>query len=155
MHCLSIYAMQQIYNGNWEGTNSYKNLKIPIGKVLVALEEPENTQWLDEAIIGHHSTKTYMSSSEIKSQLTLVSNESLFNTVAKKMYYIQDSNKNPEVKLKKLLNDAFNRRNKIVHKADRDHSSGIRFDISYEEVNRYILGIKFFIDTLHSKLQDR
>ena len=153
MHCLSIYAMQQMFSGNWEKTKSYKELKIPIEKVLTALEAPENISWLDEAIVIYHSTRSYMSSKEIKSQLTLVSKDDLFKQIANAMYYERVSTDSTLTKLKNLLNLAFDRKNKIVHQADRDHTTGNRFDLNETEVNYFIGEIRKFIDALHSLLQ--
>jgi hypothetical protein len=70
------------------------------------------------------------------------------------MYYVRGGSVRTEVKLKCLLDDAFQRRNKIVHQSDRDHKSGQRFDINFEEVNKFIIEIKRFIDTLNIILQE-
>ncbi len=154
IHSLSIYAMREMYKGNWDKTDSYRNLKIPIEKVMTAIAYPENSNWIEEAIISHHATKTYMSSSEIKSQLTLIRDKSLLKNIADEMYYIQGSDENTEKKLKRLLDDLFKRRNMIAPQTDREHYSGQKNDINKDEVNYFISEISKFVDTLNRILND-
>lgn len=152
MHSLGIYAMEQMYKGNWEKTNGYKDLKIPIDQVMFAIAHPEDTEWIDKAIISHHSSKTYMSSSEIKGQLTLVLRQGIFRKIADKMYYDRSSITKTEVKLETTLNEIFKRRNQIAHQADRNHISGELYEIKKEDVASYIEVIRNFVLTLHDIL---
>lgn len=152
IHSLSIYAMIQMYNGNWEKTSGYKQLKIPVDTVIYAIEHPEKTEWMKEAVVAHHRTKTYMNPSEIKGQFTLVGDGTLFREIAKKMYYDRESNVKPEDVLKQNLNVIFERRNQIAHQADRKHETGDIYDICEDVVRGYIDTVSVFVANLHDEL---
>lgn len=144
--------MEQMYKGNWEKTDGYKDLKIPIDQVMYAITHPEDVDWIDKAIISHHSSKTYMSPKEIKGQFTLVKGKDFFKTIADKMYYDRNSRIKTEDKLKNVLSKLFERRNKIAHQADRDHATGEMFEIERAEVVEYVDTIRLFVQTIHEKL---
>lgn len=152
MHGLGIYAMEQMYRGNWDKTDGYKNLKVPIDKVMYAIEHPEDSLWIDAVIISHHEAKTYMSSSEIKGQFTLIAGNGLFKQVADLMYYDINSRESTEKKLASKLDELFKRRNRIVHQADRDHSIGEKFDICRNDVVTFISTVVEFVDKTHTLL---
>lgn len=152
MHSLGIYAMEQMYNGNWEKTAGYKDLKVPIDKVMDAIGHPEDTSWINDVIVSYHSSKTYMSPGEIKGQLTLILGQGFYKKVADKMYYDRNSHMKTEKKLTKKLQDLFDRRNKIVHQADRNHKSGEEYDIDRQEVAEAIECVELFVNSVHELL---
>ncbi len=152
MHSLGIYAMEQMYHGNWEKTAGYKDLKVPVEKVMDAVSHPENTGWIEDVIVAYHSSKTYMSPGEIKGQLTLILDQGFYKKVADKMYYDKNSHMKTEKKLTRKLKDLFDRRNKIVHQADRDHKSGEEYDIDGQEVTEAIECVELFVNSIHELL---
>lgn len=154
MHCLGIYAMQQMYLGNWNKTEGYKDLKVPIDRVMHAITHPEDSEWIDDVIVSHHASKTYMSPKEIKEQFTLIIGKDFFDKVADEMYYDQTSRVKTDAKLKENLDVLFKRRNKIAHQADRDHKTGNLFDIGKENVESAIDTIKTFVYCTYSLLTE-
>ncbi|HOO32980.1 MAG TPA: HEPN domain-containing protein [Thermotogota bacterium] len=155
IHRLSSFAMIQMSEGNWKKTNSYKNLNIPIEKVLKGLSNPEDLGWLKESIIVHHSSNTYMSSKEIKKQLSLMVEKTLFKSIADKLYYEQGSAEKTVEKLENMLNDVFTRRNQIAHQSDRDHFTGERYEIDKETTEFYLNEVGRFAESLYEELIKR
>jgi hypothetical protein len=149
MHELSIYAMIQMYNSTWKKTGAYENLKIPISTVAEAIKNPENSSWVEEHIIGHHSIKTYMAAQLIKGNLSLL-DKGLFDEVAKKLYV---SESKPSEKLSNVLDSYFQRRNYIAHQSDRDLATIDRHSINHEYVEKTIDEISNFINTLHQCIE--
>lgn len=149
LHCLGIYATEQMYQSNWDKTDGYKDLRVPIGKVMFAIMHPENTDWLEETIIAYHASKTYMSPKEIKGQLTFVVGKGFYKRVADKMYYDIYSRENTEDKLTANLQKIFDRRNRVVHQADREHLTGKEYDVSHEEAELFIGVIEEFVNCIH------
>lgn len=147
MHNLGIYAMQQMYKKNWEKTSGYKDLKVNIETVIVAIENPENDEWIESAIITHHESKTYMLSKEIKGQLTLIFGKGMFDKVAYKLYPDYTL---PGQHLSEVLDKYFSRRNKIAHQADRDHESNNKYSITRDYVEIAIKEIKNFVIALQA-----
>lgn len=155
IHCLSIHASIEMSKDKWTKTGGYRNLVVPIEKVFEAIERPEDTAWIEEVIVGHHSSKTYMSCNEIKGQLSLVSNDTkLFKKIADKMYYVRGGSEKTEKSLKQLLDSIFLRRNKIAHQSDREHGTGRKFDIDKIEVENYVDKISEFVEYLHAFISE-
>ena len=152
MHVLGIYATEQMYKSNWDKTPSYKNLMVPIDKVMYAILHPEEDNWIDEVIISHHSSKTYMSPKEIKGQLTFIVGKDFYKKVADDMYYDKYSRNSTEVQLTDNLQKLYSRRNSIVHQMDRNHSTGLLNDITEEEVECFLDFAEHFINSIHKLL---
>jgi hypothetical protein len=152
IHRLSEFAMIQISEGNWDKTNSYKNFSVPIETVIDALSNPEDLAWIRQTIILYHSSKTFMSSEAIKKQLSLMSNDKLFRSIADKMYCVEGSSEKTDKKLMKLLNDVFKRRNRIAHQSDRDHFTGEQYGIDRQTTEFFINEIFRFAESLYNEL---
>ena len=52
MHRLCIFAMRQMYEGDLDQSDAYRNLMIPVAQVVEALKHPEDQAWVGTAIIG-------------------------------------------------------------------------------------------------------
>lgn len=155
IHCLSIHASIQMSKNAWPKTGGYKNLTVPIEKVFYAIENPEDSTWIKELIVGHHVTKTYMSSKEIKGQISLIiACKGIFKKIADEMYHVQGSNEKTQDKLINLLDGLFDRRNKIAHQSDRNHDTGLKYDIVRTDVENYLDEIPKFVEIFHKKVND-
>jgi len=144
-HRLGMYAMKQMYEGNWHKSIRYRNIKVPINDVMYAIQHPEKTKWVDSAIISYHSSRTYMSPNGIKELLKLIEQD-FFDDIAIEL--------SPKIELETILKEIFGRRNKIVHQLDCDHKTGLSTDIQKSDVERYIDVIEQFVKKLYNKLNN-
>ncbi len=143
LHRLGMYAMKQMYEGSWNKSTGYRNIKVPINDVIDAIQHPEKTKWVDSAIISYHSSRTYMSPNGIKELLKLIGQD-FFDEISKEL--------SPEIELETILKKIFDRRNRIVHQLDCDHKTGLPTDIQKSDVERYIAAIEQFVKKLYDKL---
>ena len=155
MHRLCIFAMRQMYEGDLDQSDAYRNLMIPVAQVVEALKHPEDQAWVGTAIIGYHSTKTYMSSKDIKGQLRMIFNtKGVFDKVACKMYAREDLDRKPEEELSSRLDEYFSRRNKIAHQADCNHETGEQYSIDRSYVETAIRDVDCFVQALQEIIKD-
>lgn len=148
LHRLGMYAMRQMYEGKWDKSASYPNIKVPINDVLYVIEHPKKTKWLDNAIMSYHSSKTYMSPNKIRELLILIG-KNYFDEIAMELY---PNDKSPKDKLEAILKEIFDRRNKIVHQLDCNHKTGLLTDIQKEDVEKYITVVEQFVEKLYNKI---
>lgn len=144
MHEIAKYCLLQIFKGEKQRTNSYKDFIVSIEVVERALKNPESVDWLSEEIIHRHSHKTFMSSNEIKKVLSLVS--------TKKIYKNIETELNMEGQLSDKIKEIYERRNKIAHQADRDHTTKKLYEINKEMVESYIDIIENMVKVIQNNL---
>lgn len=130
MHEIARYSLLQMFRGEKEKTNSYKNFIVSITVVEKALQNPESVDWLSEEIVYRNSHKTFMSSKEIKNTLSLISNKKIYSEIEERL--------DMKGKLTNKLKEIYKRRNKIVHQSDRIHNSDNLYEVKKETVEEYV-----------------
>lgn len=144
MHEIVKYCLLQIFKGDRQKTNSYKNVAVSIEVVEKALKNPESVDWLSEDISHRNSHQAFMSSSEIKRILSLISTKKIYNDIENEL--------NMSRQLSNKLEEVYKRRNKIAHQADRDHDTNSLYEINRDDVEAYIILLESVVKVIHNKL---
>lgn len=72
IHDIVKYCFIQKFNGLQTKTKQYHELLIPMNLVEVAIQKPESTEWLDQAITNIYQYKNFTSYEKIQNQLNTV-----------------------------------------------------------------------------------
>lgn len=140
MHQIFVYGLKKIFNDEWPKTDSYLKMLIPLGNVEDAIQNPENTDWIEEIIDQHINKDTFMNGNGINKVLNHIG-LSLSNIANSLGYNLQD--------LSKKISDLYSRRTKIVHYADINPDTKCKNPISKSEVTDYINLIKNLCDKIY------
>ena len=143
MHELSKYGIQKMFNNEWASTESFANLKVPMSKVVSAINHPESLEWLMEYANDKVSHEVYLEPGEIKKQCSLLD------------IHFDDACNKASAKCKAKLKELYQRRNQIAHQMDRRHE-----DASLEIMTKHIVTdaidvIQRFVRELHIAAENR
>lgn len=114
-------------------------------EVKGAINNPFNSDWLENQIISQHSWKSFQQSKKIEEALALVSDKKLWEEISRLLNVDSEE-------LKKRLNLIVDRRNKIAHEADIAPSSpGVveRWPIDEIMVEDILTFIQNIVTTIH------
>lgn len=134
LHEISKYALYQMFNGQWNKSEKYFGIKVPMKMVENAYEDMSTKEWFFSFLNRWMSKQVYLSAESMKDQLNLIGIP--FNDVMSQAFpksTVNDSIKYGKTKVMEM----FERRNKIVHQNDREHSSANRTPISKNLVASY------------------
>lgn len=153
MHELTKYGLCEIYNENWDRTDKYDNIQINMKVIEVALKSGEDIDWFLEYINGYYRTMTMVSYDSVRDQLNLLGiNLSL---VADRAFYQNGGTEKTKDKLKRRLNELFNRRNIIAHQTDRAHTDAQVEKITKEIVQNFICDIEKIVTSIDAEVRKR
>ena len=148
LHELTKFGMEKIFNGDWGKTARYNNLKVKIPYVERALDNPENTEWFAEYANDEFSRMPMMAYDAVKDQLNLLGLN--IQEVANRAFYVQGSTEKTKDKLKRRINELYNRRNLIAHQSDRRPHNAQREIIMKEIVDSFIDDVRKIVEAIHS-----
>ena len=141
LHELCKYGMLKMFDGSWNRTDSFCNLKVPMTKVVAALNHPESSDWMLEYSNDKVSHEIYMAPDDIKSQCSLLGIN--FENVCRQV----------DATCKEGLKALYKRRNQIAHQTDRRHEDAQLENISRQSVAEAIKLITSFVRKLHSEAE--
>lgn len=153
MHEITKYGMEQIFQGNWPKTQKYDNFSIRLGDISDVIRHTENEGWFLDIVNSTYANDTFMNAESVISQLNLIGLH--WQKIAKAAFYEQGSTTPTDEKFKSALNSLFQRRNKIVHQADRQHETGEKFEINQEQVETYINNIGRIVSAICEAIKDK
>lgn len=136
MHELTKYGLCEIYSERWKRTKKYDNLQVDMKTVETALKSGEDIDWFLEYVNGYYQIMTMVSYEAVKDQLNLIGIE--LQSVADGAFYQRESREKTKDKLKRRLNELFDRRNIIAHQTDRKHTDAMVNNITKEIVQEFI-----------------
>lgn len=145
IHEISKYSLYSMFSGNWEKSEKYDSLFVPLKKVETALESPDSKEWFFEFINSKFEREVFLSAKSMADQLNLIGLP--FTTVMHRAF----AKENEELSRKygvKIVSDIFSRRNAIAHQNDRSHDSGVRNDISKDYVEEIATNIQTIVQAI-------
>ncbi len=153
MHELTKYGLCEIYDENWDRTDKYENLKVNMKVIEVALKTGEEIDWFLEYINSYYREITMVSYESVKAQLNLLGIK--LTSVADGAFYQRDETENTKDKLKRRLNELFDRRNIIAHQSDREHTDAQVNIITKAIVKGFICDIEKIVRSIYNEARNK
>ncbi len=155
MHEIVKLGITCIFKSNWNAdskTEKYKNLMIEMQYVERALYTNDDS-WLSDWITKKYASITLMSYDAFKAICNLL--ELNIKNIADNSFYEEGGRESTKIKLKKFLNDLYNRRNYIAHQSDRRMADAEIQNILEEDTRYYIDKIKVIIESIGTEIREK
>lgn len=146
MHQIIIYGFTKMFNDEWAKSQRYSEINISLDKVEYAIENPENTDWIEESIRQQNEKYTLMQSKKIKRGLEQI--DLSLNNIVQSMGY------NP-IDVYQQLDALYSRRTQIVHYADINLATKSKNPIGKSEVVAYINLVEKLCDKIYESVVDK
>lgn len=152
IHEISKYALYQMFIGNWDRSERYANIMIPMRDVEKAIIAPESKEWFFEYINGTMGKEVFLSAESMKDQL----NEDgiPFTAVMHRAFACETQNESFAAG-RKFIRELFNRRNMIVHQDDRSHESAEQHLITRDYVERCCNNVKSIVNAIQEIAEEK
>lgn len=148
IHEISKYGLFCMFCGQWEKSEKYISIKVPMSVVETALVNEESKKWFFEYLNDFFSRQVFLAEESMRNQLNLIGIG--FGNVMHKAFSKATSNESQKYGAK-IVEDLYKRRNVIAHQNDRDHASAKQNSITkgfVEEACRNIVTIVNAIQTI-------
>jgi len=146
IHEMSKYCLFGMFIGQWDKSEKYASLKVPMEKVEEAIAATKSNDWFFRYLNDTFSRDVFISRESMQDQLNLIGIG--FTAVMVKAF----PSKNEETSRKvgaQVVTDLFRRRNMIAHQNDRSHASAEQNDITKDFVSYYISKIEVIVNSIH------
>ena len=153
MHELTKYGLCKIYDEDWEKTDKYSNIQVNMSVIETALKSGEDIDWFLEYINSHYQAITMVSFVSVKDQLHLLGID--LGAVADSSFYERGGTEKTKNKLKRRLNELYNRRNIIAHQTDRAHTDAQMKDITKEIVEDFIYDMEKIVRSIDKEARNK
>ena len=150
VHEITKYGLVRIFDGDWDLTEKYSNICVPMNVLNEALKQGESSDWFVDFINDRFSSMTFVSYESIKGQMNLLGLK--IQLVADTVFSERGSTVPSADKLKNRLDELFHRRNVIAHQFDRRHENAETLDIDRKTVEDYINDVERIIDAIENQL---
>ena len=148
LHELNKYGLRQIFDGNWEKTDRYNNLKIPMKHFEEGLREHESSEWFLQYVNDAYSRDVFTSYISMNDQMNTLGLN--ITDLCKDIFPPSSDPAVPSKTAKSVIMDLFNRRNQIAHQTDRAHADAVQTDIAEAYVLLCISDVETIVATLHN-----
>ena len=146
MHEITKFGLYRIFIKEWESTEKFKNLEIPMSIVMNALTNTESTEYFFDYINSRYSSEVMQDWSVIREQLNLIGvSWSLVCQLCNPGKDEKDSVTNAKIKLIEL----YKRRNEIAHHNDRRHTDAEQQGITRSYVEEKMEFIDNFVNAIY------
>lgn len=152
LHEMSKYCLFQMFCGNWEKTQKYMSIMIPMEKVEEAISAAESNEWFFEYLNIRFSRDVFLSAESMREQLNLIG---IGFVAAMVKAFPRDKQETSNRDGSRIINNLFRRRNEIAHQNDRSHESAEQTDICQEFVEEYITNIENIVKAIHYIAQEK
>ncbi len=152
MHEMSKYCLFRMFTGQWDKSEKYNRIMVPMGKVEEAIEATESKDWFFNYLNDRFSRDVFISKESMKDQLNLIGIG--FSSVMVKAFP-RDKEETSCKDGAKIVSDLFCRRNEIAHQNDRSHSSAEQNDITKTFVSECISNIETIVNSIHELAKDK
>ena len=142
IHEMSKFCLFRMFTGQWEKSEKYASIKIPMAKVEEAMEAIESKDWFFNYLNDRFSRDVFISKESMRDQLNLIGIG--FSAVMVKAFP-SDKEETSNKYGSKVVADLFERRNVIAHQND----------ISKEFVSDYISKVETIMSSIHSIAEDK
>ncbi len=146
MHELTKYGLCEIYAENWGRTDKYENIQVKMKVIEVALKEGGDIDWFLEYINGHYGNITMVSYKSVKSQLKLLGLN--LTSIAERAFHQIGGTEKTGDKLKRRLDELFERRNIIAHQTDRAHTDAQINSITKGIVQEFVSDVEKIVNAI-------
>ncbi len=147
VHEMSKFCLFRMFTGQWEKSEKYSGILVPMDKVEVAISTKDSKYWFFEFLNAHFSRSVFLSKDSLKSQLNMIGIG--FNAVMQKAF----PSENQDLSVKRggeIVEALFKRRNEIAHQNDRSHASALQNDITKDFVLDYFQKIELIVQAIHN-----
>lgn len=144
IHDIVKHCFIQMLNGQHSKTDEYNKLLIPMEYVESAIQNPESSDWLDEAITTIHQYKNFTSEKKIKVQL-----KGIGITEKRTSEIIRGIKES--LQIQNPLNEIFLIRNRLAHRVYEDIEACVP-SLTEEKVEVWIRFIELFVAGIHNEL---
>lgn len=151
IHEMSKYCLFRMFNGEWKKSEKYKNLQVKMSKVEEGLAAKESNEWFFEFLNERFSKDVFLSGDSMRDQLNLLGIK--FGEAMHRAFQKETTNASEKYGYN-LVKEHFERRNKIAHQNDREHSSAIQITITKEYVEQYISETEAIVTAIHNIAKD-
>ncbi|MCC8174091.1 MAG: hypothetical protein LIO65_06870, partial [Odoribacter sp.] len=152
LHEVSKYCMFNMFCNNWFKSEKYKSFQVPMSKVEEAMTTSHTNEWFFDYLNKRFSRDVFLSAESMKEQMNLIGLK--FTTVMEKAFP-RDKQETSVKEGRKIIQDLFDRRNKVAHQYDRSHETAQQEDISKEYVEKYIDNIEKLINAIHDVILEK
>ena len=152
IHEMSKYCLFRMFTGEWQKSEQYKNLDVKMSKVEEALSAKESDEWFFEYLNERFTKDVFLSGDSMRDQLNLIGIS--FGEAMHRAFHKDTVNASDKYGYR-LVKQLFDRRNKIAHQNDRDHSSAAQTDITKEFVEQYISDIEAIVNAIHDIAKEK
>ena len=146
MHEITKFGLYRIFIKEWKDTEKFRNLEIPMSKVMIALENAESTEWFFEYVNNKYASEVMQDWSIIRDQLNLIGIP--WKDVCQLCNPGKSENDSVQ-NVKNILIELYKRRNEIAHQNDRCHADAKQQSISRVYVEEQINKIITFVDAIY------
>ena len=152
IHEMSKYCLFRMFTGEWQKSEKYKNLEVKMSKVEEALSAKESDEWFFEYLNERFTKDVFLSGDSMRDQLNLIGIS--FGEAMHRAFHKDTINASDKYGYR-LVKQLFDRRNKIAHQNDRDHSSAAQTDITKEFVEQYISDIEAIVNAINDIAKEK
>lgn len=152
IHEMSKYCLFRMFTGEWQKSEKYKNLEVKMSKVEEALSAKESDEWFFEYLNERFTKDVFLSGDSMRDQLNLIGIS--FGEAMHRAFHKDTVNASDKYGYR-LVKQLFDRRNKIAHQNDRDHSSAAQTDITKEFVEQYISDIEAIVNAINDIAKEK
>ena len=153
MHELTKYGLCEIFSDNWEHTEKYENIEVNMKVIETALKAGEEVDWFLDYVNGFYRKITMVSFESVKDQLNLLGIN--IENVANTAFYQRGNSEKTKDKLKRRLNELFNRRNIIAHQSDRAHEDAQIKAIAKNSVEDFIRDVEKIVAAINDEVKNK
>ena len=152
IHEMSKYCLFRMFTGEWQKSEKYKNLEVKMSKVEEALSAKESDEWFFEYLNERFTKDVFLSGDSMRDQLNLIGIS--FGEAMHRAFRKDTINASDKYGYR-LVKQLFDRRNKIAHQNDRDHSSAAQTNITKEFVEQYISDIEAIVNAINDIAKEK
>ena len=152
IHELSKYCLFRMFTGQWDKSEKYASVMVPMQKVEDAIAARESKDWFFSYLNDKFSREVFLSQESMREQLNLIG-IGFKNVMARA--FPQAKEEDSVALGRKAVAELFKRRNIIAHQNDRSHASAEQNDISKEFVVDYISKIESIVNAMQSIAEEK
>ena len=152
IHEMSKYCLFRMFIGEWQKSEKYKNLEIKMSEVEEALSAKESDEWFFDYLNERFTKDVFLSGDSMRDQLNLIGIS--FGEAMHRAFRKDTINASDKYGYR-LVKQLFDRRNKIAHQNDRDHSSAAQTNITKEFVEQYISDIEAIVNAINDIAKEK
>lgn len=134
LHEISKYGLFRMFKGDWPKSEKYFGIRVPMLQIEHAYDDLSTKEWFFSFLNQEMSKQVFLSAESMNDQLNLIGIP--FNEVMGKAFPRETINESARHG-RMIIKEMFDRRNRIVHQNDRDHSSARRTAVTQELVETY------------------